>query len=832
MIWPDDTPDLLEGVTWSCLSSAPDSLDGPWDLPGPDDTRWLPATAPGTAASAIGSAGSAGMDPPDLEAFDWWFRAPLPDRRDRSCVLHLGGLATLADVWVGDHHVLHSENMFRAHDVLVEVPAGGGWLTIRCASPTAWLTRRRPRPRWKCRDLVHPGYRWLRTSLIGRTTGGVAAPVPVGPWRPVTLRERSGPRVVASELRVDTDVERRRGIVELDAVVAGSVGAHPFSVDIGGHSSDLTVTPEGDCLRLRATVEIDDVRLWWPATHGDQPLYPVVLHVGPVTLSLGAVGFRTIAVDRTDGAFTLRVNGTPVFARGATWVPPDLTSPHTPRSDLERRLRQWREANLNLVRVAAVGVYESADFSDLCDELGLLVWQDAMFAFYDIPTTPEFRQEVGEEMRQVLHGWQGRPSLAVVCGASENEQQAEYLGLAPDSWRNVVTAEDLPRLVEEVVPGTVYVRTTPDGSPLPSQVNAGPTHYFGVGGYLRPLDDVRRSGVRFASECLPFATPPEPTDDPRRARLLDGMGHTPEWKHAVHRDAATAWDLEDVRNWYTTTVFGTRIDDVRRYDTQRALDLARATSAVVFEATLGEWRRPGSTCHGAVVLQGHDVAYGAGLGLVDSDGRPKATWWVMRRLMQPVVVLLTDEGVNGLGLHVSNDSRVDFTGQVRLDLVTDGQHVVESATAHVHTPAGGGVSVDTGLLFGSFRDLSWAHRFGPPAYDAVVATLLSDDGATVSTAHFLPSPTLLRTPERDLGLQARIEQTAQGPVVHLSTERLALWVALEVEDWLAEDSWFHLAPGVTRSVRLTSQTEAAPSPPRVSVRAFNCSARTRAVVAS
>lgn len=835
MIWPEGADDLLAAASWQVLSTRPGEFVGPEDLPEAEDPRWLPASVPGTAAHAVRAAqatpAAGGAPGVNCDAYDWWFRCPIPRSHGDTGVLDLGGLATLADVWLGNRLILHSENMFRAYAVAVPSAASDEWLAIRCAAPEEWLARRRPRPRWKCRDLVHPGYRWLRTSLLGRMTGGVDAPAPVGPWRPVTLHDANTPHVVNVHVDVTTDVDRRCGTVALTALIEGADPGEAWTVHIGEHVEHAASTREAHGIRLDVRVQLDSVELWWPATHGEQPLCAVDLVSAQVRIPLGRVGFRTIDVDRSDGGFTLVVNGVPIFARGATWTPPDPTLPHTPREELAQRLGQWREANLNLVRVTGLGVYESAEFAELCDELGILVWHDAMFAFYDIPTTPEFREEIRAEMAQFLSGWQGRPSLAVVCGASENEQQAEYLGLPPEQWRNVVTEQDIPSVVTSLVPGTVYVRTTPDGSPLPSQVDNGPSHYFGVGGYLRPLEDARRAGVRFAVECLPFATPPEPIEDFDRSSVLSGIGHSPRWKRAVHRDAAIGWDLEDARNWYTHHVLGVDLAEVRRYDSDRANDVARATGAAVFEATLSEWRRPGSSCHGVVVLQGHDTIFGAGLGLVDSERRPKSTWWVMRRLMQPVVVLFTDEGVNGLRLHVSNDSRGQFTGTVRLDMVADRRHVFETATQPVDVEAGSGITLDTGLFFGGFRDLSWAHRFGPPAFDAVVATLSDGDAQIVSRAHFLPRPTVVRDPVQDLGMRASLEQALGSWLLHVTTDEFAQWVAVQADGWLISDSWFHLTPGETRSLRLTPQDPARPGgAPRVTVRALNSLARVRACV--
>ncbi len=133
----------------------------------------------------------------------------------------------------------------------------------------------------------------------------------------------------------------------------------------------------------------------------------------------------------------------------------------------------------------------------------MLVWQDFMFANLDYPIAdPSFRELVQDEARAVLAQVAGRPSLAVVCGNSEVEQQAAMLGLDPRLGRGELFAELLPRLVDEAGTDAVYVPSAPTGGDLPFRPGRGVANYYGVGAYLRPLEDARRAGVRFAAECL------------------------------------------------------------------------------------------------------------------------------------------------------------------------------------------------------------------------------------------------------------------------------------------------------------------------------------------
>ncbi len=153
--------------------------------------------------------------------------------------------------------------------------------------------------------------------------------------------------------------------------------------------------------------------------------------------------------------------------------------------------------------------YEDPLFWDLCDELGILVWQDCMLAGFDPPEEPEFVESVRVEVSQQLGLLQGRPSLALVCSSSETHQQAAMFGLPSERWQSPLLQETIPALVQAVVPGVPCLVSSPTGGDLPFEPGWGVAHYFGVGAYLRPLSDARLAGVRFAAECLAFSNPPE-----------------------------------------------------------------------------------------------------------------------------------------------------------------------------------------------------------------------------------------------------------------------------------------------------------------------------------
>ena len=812
-------PDALAGSIWRCWSSAPDAVADPRDLQA-DDVGWMPTTVPGTVAGTLRTAGewtSGDDDHERLDGQDWWFRCRFdgPDGTPEGpWWLVLDGLATLADVWLNGAHLLHSENMWVAHRVGLDRLEPHNELVLRFAALEPRLAERRPRPRWRSVLLRTQNLRWYRTALLGRMLGSSSGAV-VGPWRPIRLH-RAGGGVSVVHRRLVARCDGKDGVVEVRLELEGVVEGTEVDVRVGSHLRSAVVTGAGAVGVVETSVRVPDVDRWWPHTHGDQPRYPVVLVAGGTEHDLGAVGFRTVDVDRDGGAFTLSLNGVPLFCRGACWVPPDIVTLGAGVGAVRASLRRVVEAGMNMVRITGETSYEGPDFWDACDELGILVWQDCMLAGFDPPEDPQFLESLDTELRQELGALQGRPALAVVCGSSDILQQGAMFGLSADRLETPLLEETIPAGVDEVLPGAVYVPSSPCGGALPFYPSEGVAAYFGVGAYLQPLSDARTAGVRFAAECLSFSIPPEASSVEQWFGGSAVAGHHPDWKHGVPRDPGASWDFEDVRDDYVRQIFG--IDSLRtRYvDPDRSLDYGRAAVAHLMSTVMGEWRCRQSSCAGGLVLGWQDTVPGAGRGLLDADGSPKAPWFALRRVLAPVALVVTDEGLAGLRIHVINDQPSPCRGTLHLSLFDPAGFEVETVTGDVDVPGRSQRAWSAVSFLDGFRDLTDAYRFGPPAYDAV-RVALDMDGVVTETVH-LPTGSG-RPVEADLGLEARAALDGDRWSVTIGTRRLAQWVALDVVGYTPDDSWFHLAPGCERTVSL--RPRGVDAPPKGRVRALN-----------
>ena len=433
-----------------------------------------------------------------------------------------------------------------------------------------------------------------------------------------------------------------------------------------------------------------------------------------------------------------------------------------------------------------------------------------------------FRSSVEREARGFLSRAGSHASLAVLCGNSEIEQQVGMLGLDRELGRGPVFGEVLPALVRELDVDAHYVTSAPTGGDLPFRPNAGVAHYFGVGAYRRPLDDARRAEVRFAAECLAFANVPS---DGILDRLAPGgaarLVHHPAWKAGVPRDTGAGWDFDDVRDHYLRELFGIEPVELRGADPDRYLRVSRVVTGEVMAATLHEWRRARSTCRGALLWTLNDVLPGAGWGILDCSAYPKAAYWYVRRALAPVAVWLTDEGTNGVAVHVANDTGTSIAARLVVQLARPGGGVVHSADVETELSPRTVVELSVEGLLGGFADASYAYRFGPPEHETVTAELWAEARLLSRDVLFTLGPPATGTGFDDLGLTASATALPSGAIdVTFETAHLAYAVELDAPGLARTDDFFTIPAGHTHRL-VVSNDGALAAPHTIYLRPLN-----------
>lgn len=780
------------GDGWSLLITPPATHTLPSDIP--PDAAPLPAIVPGTVAAALDAIGQFDRaNPTPLIDRDAWYRRSLTDVEPGSAILRFEGLSTIADVFLDDRLILASASMFESHDVLVDL-TGRETLSICFRALKPHLERTGPRARWRQRLMNNQGLRLVRTTALGFMPGWSPEIHAVGPWRPVSIL-RLGPATLS-----DLSVSSR-----LDADGAGILAV---SFACRAPAQDMRLICNGceaafiaDQDRFSAELRLPDVKPWWPHTHGTPALHDATMRMGDTDILLPPIGFRSVTIDRgTDSNdFAVLVNGERIFCRGAVWTSADLLGLSGDRATYEPWLRLARDAGMNMIRVPGIAVYESPAFFALCDELGLMVWQDLMLANFDYPVADaDLMIHVKCEVEQFLKRTSANPSLAIVCGGSEVYQQGAMLGLPERIWKGSLFEEILPAICGETRPDLPYVANSPSGGALPFQPDTGVAHYYGVGAYLRPIEDARRANIRFAAECLAFSN-------------LSQSETREQGKAGIPRDNGTDWDFEDVRDHYLRLLYGVDPKALREDDPHRYLALSRAVTGEVMEAAFGEWRRPpfrlpGSTCNGALTFTLQDVMPGPGWGVIDVDGNPKSAWFALKRAFRPIQISLSDEGTNGLDVHLVNETAAAIEGMLELACLREGRVSVVSGRRQVTVAPRASVSFASTDLFGAFFDTNYAYRFGPASHDVTIARFCPQDTgeAQVDAFHF---PIGRGNCLHDATIEVILQHGTDGCTLDLSTDVFAQNVTIDCPGYRPQDNGFHLAPGITRRIALAPLEE-------------------------
>ncbi|MEV5732638.1 glycoside hydrolase family 2 protein [Streptomyces sp. NPDC052292] len=571
---------------------------------------------------------------------DWTYATELP-RRDSSferADLVFDGLDTVAAVRVGGRPLGRTRNMHRSYRFDVTERLADGPAPLEVAFTSAYTEAEAVRAALGERPNSYPEpFNHIRKMACSFGWDWGPTLVTAGVWREARIEQWSTARLAAVRPHV-TVAEDGTGVaeivVDLDRTATGRVRALRLVAAVGEASAEVTVAAGQDSAAV--TVRVPDVELWWPRGYGAQSLHGCTVVLSD--LDDGEVldtwerriGFRTISLDTSadahGSAFTLVVNGTPVFARGVNWIPDDVFPSRVTADRYRARLTQAAGAGVDLVRVWGGGIYEDRAFYDVCDELGLMVWQDFLFACAAYPEEQPLRSEIEAEARENVTRLMPHPSLVLWNGNNENlwgfaDWEWER-ALAGDSWGEGYYLGLLPRVVAQTDPTRPYWAGSPwSGSwdHEPNDPGHGTTHSWEVWN-RRDYGDYLASVPRFVAEFGWQAPPTLATleralsERPLRADSPGMLHHqkAEDGNGKLNRGLAAHFtEPADFATWH--------------YLTQ--LNQARAVAAGV-----EHWRSHWPRCAGTVLWQLNDCWPVTSWAAVDGDGRPKPLWFELRRL--------------------------------------------------------------------------------------------------------------------------------------------------------------------------------------------------------
>lgn len=434
------------------------------------------------------------------------------------------GLDTYAEVYVNDALVLKADNMFRTWrvDSKRALKSGDNILRVRFRSPInevlpvmAQIKYQLPAPNDQG-ELTSP-YTRKAPYQYGWDWGPRF--VTSGIWRPVSLEAWDQARVSDVQVitrKIDADAASLTSNIE---VAAGAPGrAIVILNNLTNHTvaARKEITLSSGLNRISVDFTVPHPQLWWPNGLGAHPLYEfqaqVISNGRLIDQKRTRIGLRTLELrqqpDETGKSFTFVINGVPVFAKGANWIPADSFPTRITKAKYRQLVGSARDANMNMLRVWGGGIYESDDFYDACDEMGILLWQEFMFACSLYPATPEFLANVRQEAIDNVTHLRNHPSIVVWCGNNEVETAWQHWG-----WKDKLPASlwgDYQKLFHGVLrevaaaydPTRPYRPSSPSANleDDPETQRIGDTHYWQVWHAAKPFSEYENQHPRFMSE--------------------------------------------------------------------------------------------------------------------------------------------------------------------------------------------------------------------------------------------------------------------------------------------------------------------------------------------
>ncbi len=791
------------------------TLGGAWKMRSVGDAQWHEALVPGSVYADLLREGL--MEDPfyrenEQAAFELmrgdfeYTRTFFVDDKlltSDAVVLRCEGLDTLCDISLNQEAVGHADNMHRTWewDVKALLKPGENVISAYFHSPVAYvLSENEKRPCWGSSDAT-PGFSHLRKAhcMFGWDWGPRLPDA--GIWRDISLLGIRTARIESVSILQAHEAERVLLCIEpeLDAYAEREL--------------DLRVTvtaPDGRVYAAQdeesLNVAIDDPMLWWPAGYGDQPLYTVRVELceGGELLDVWQrrVGLRTLTVSREKDAwgeaFCHRVNGVKIFAMGGDYIPEDNILSRVTPGRTRRLLEDAKRARFNTVRVWGGGYYPDDFFFDICDELGLLVWLDFMYAcaFYDL--TEAFEESITQEAIDNVKRLRHHASLALLCGNNEMEMfqkaaadaaHAGVLGLEPRRPSHMADYTKmfeyiLPNIVKAYAPQTFYWPASPSSGGAfdePNDENRGDVHYWDVWHGEKPFTEYRKFHFRYVSEfgfqsfpCL------------RTVESFTLPGDRNIFSRVMERHQRNKAANGKILSYLSQTYRYPESFDSLLYASQ-------LLQADAIRYGVEHWRRFRGRCMGAIIWQLNDCWPVASWSSIDYYGRWKALHYAAKRFFAPVLLSCCEEGeitqnpqINefhpepierSITLCLCNETREDVRGTVRWALRTPDGAVVREGAQAADVPA----LSSKWLEKVCFAEASLTGHYASYRFER--------DGQTISSG-----TALFCAPKHFEFADPRLCVRAEGDEIVVTSRAFARYVCIESEDpdLLVSDNFFDM----------------------------------------
>lgn len=841
---------MIAGAASSCSAqSASRSLNAGWqfravglnDHPGVNE--WHIATVPGVVQTDLLKAGLIpdpffGTNEKRLQwigTTDWEYQTTLTADsallRQKHIELVFEGLDTFADVTLNRHRILKADNQFREWraDIKAMLKPGANLLHILIHSPVntvtpvvAALPYILPGSGYEPLDRaknIYPVGHFMRKAPynFGWDWGPVF--VTSGIWRPVRIDTWNEARITHFNIQQHSINKMRAMIsaeidVEADAKTQVNIHLAYIGPDGHSHSIDEQGTPlDAGLNHLSIPLRIDSPQLWYPNGYGAQDRYKFTATIRKAEKALTQAevktGLRSVELrrdpDQWGKSFEFVVNGIPIFAKGANVVPFDSFSPSVTPARHRSMLQSARDANMNMVRMWGGGYYETDDFYDIADELGIMVWQEFAFGGALVPGDLPFQQNVRQEAIEQVERLRNHPSIVLWCGNNEVETSWNSWGdrqefkksLAPDQrervWQDYVVMfhDILKSVVQQYGNDIPYWSSSPsaDFEEVANNDHNGDMHYWDVWSGAKPIESYGTLKTRFASE-YGFQSMPD------LQTIRSFAGNVEDLKSPLLLNHERFIHGFDRMNQYLA------VEYKAPKDFASFVYLSQLMQASAIKIAAEHLRSEMPRTMGSIYWQLDDCWPVASWASIDYYGRWKALQYYAHRFYAPV--LIAPSYTDGqIAVHVVSDRQQLLRAEARLTLMDFAGNVLTTKTETITAPA---------LSSTQVMKFSTASIPGfDPLKTVALVELLADGKQVAQNMLFFAKPRAIDLPAAHL--TSHIEKRGSHYIVDITTDALARDVAVSFgeadPDAKLSDNYFNLLPDGKAQITVDSKADLA-----------------------
>ncbi len=839
---------LLLGCFPLCLGAQtlPETIElhQGWEFSQVGKGEWMPATVPGTVHQDLMNQlllpdPFYGMNEEKVqwvENEDWQYRTTFVLTREQlqrqDAVLNFEGLDTYADIYLNGSLLEQADNMFIGYELPVKnvLREGENRLQVYFHSPIKHTL-----PQWETDGFEYPAdndHSKTRVSIYSRkapysygwdwgirlTTSGI--------WRPVTLTLYDAARIedyFVHQESVSKDLAKVNNRLEVQSVAKTPQQAEVVLTYAYKNEAPVIkqqpVTLQPGLNQLNLPVEISQPHLWMPNGWGEPALYDfeIAVKVGDqvVASEKKRIGLRTIKVvmeDDKDGkSFYFMVNGQPMFAKGANFIPDDALLPNVTSERYQRLMQDVKDANHNMIRVWGGGVYEDDRFYEAADEMGILVWQDFIFACTTYPSDPNFLRRVTEEAEYNIKRLRSHASLAMWCGNNEIYEGIRYWGWDKKyenpaimermkEGYNTLFHQLLPEMVKKYDADRFYMHGSPYEANWgrPHSWKIADSHNWGTWYGQKPFESFDTELPRFMSEygfqAFPemktISTFAEPKDYALESEVMNAHQKASIGNALIKKTMALYYDVPE--------------------DFEELVYKGLVLQGFGIRHGIEAHRRNRPFCMGSLYWQLNDSWPVVSWSSVDYYGNWKAMHYQGKRAFAPVLLNAFKEG-NDLCIYTLSDELETFKNATLQWKVMDfNGKVLDSETIRGEVPANASVVYCKENYDALAKD---------PGNTFLLMTLKNQKGEVLSQEiYYFNYPKDQNLPEAQV--KVKVKQLDGRCEVTLSAKQLArdIFVEIPVQGALFTDNFFDLLPGQTKKVVITSDQIRKAEPVEIKIR--------------